>query len=83
MVDLVENDGGLAAIGLEGGLVQVLLERVEDRGLIVRDGLSQDLQLLEAKGEVLRSSRGKVRAVIVEELFDRSGGHGVILTRTN
>jgi len=83
LVDLVENNGALTAIGLEGGLAQVLFERMKDRGFIVRDGLSQDPELLEAKGEALRYARREVEAVVVEELFDGSGGHGVILIRTS
>jgi hypothetical protein len=51
---------------------------MEDRGLIVRDGLSQDPELLEAEGEVLRSFCRKKGAVVVEELLDGSVGHGVI-----
>jgi hypothetical protein len=82
MVDLVDDDGGLGGVDLEGGFVQVLPERMEDRVLIVRDDFSQDPELLEAEGEVLRYSRRKAGAVIVEELFDGSGGHVVILTRT-
>ena len=55
MVDLVKDDGKLTAVGLEGGLVQVLLERVVDRVLVVlrREGVQGVVEMLVGHPGVL------------------------------